>query len=84
MSRFLFLLVVCLAAFFCFREADPQSSDEAFEGFLDQLKAAGDVIVAGTPEGDGRERAEGFRHIIRLIEMQNAPAMDDHDEAPRI
>lgn len=30
---------------------------------------------------DGTDRAEGLRHIVRLIEMQNAPATDDHNAA---
>ncbi len=57
-----------------------QTSDEAFDGFVDALETARQVVLDRTPE-DGPERAEGYRHIIRMIEMQNAPATDDHDPA---
>ena len=57
-----------------------QDSDQAFQGFLDALQASRELVLRRTPE-DGTERAEGLRHIIRLIEMQNAPATDDHDTA---
>jgi hypothetical protein len=60
--------------------AHAQDSDEAFQGFLDALQASRELVLSRTPE-DGTDRAEGLRHIIRLIEMQNAPATDDHDVA---
>lgn len=60
--------------------AAAQTSEEAYQGFLDALQTSGDLILAETPE-DGPERAEGFRHLVRLIEMQNARATDDHDVA---
>ena len=57
-----------------------QDSDQAFQGFLDALQASRELILDETSE-DGTDRAEGFRHIIRLVEMQNARATDDHDTA---
>lgn len=57
-----------------------QDSDDAFQGFLDALQASRELILSQTPD-DGTDRAEGLRHIVRLIEMQNARATDDHDPA---
>ena len=57
-----------------------QDSDEAFQGFLDAIEASRKLVLSRTSE-DGTDRAEGLRHIIRLIEMQNAPNTDDHDPA---
>lgn len=57
-----------------------QTSDEAFQGFLDALEASRQLILDQTSE-DGTDRAEGLRHIVRLVEMQNARATDDHDLA---
>lgn len=73
------LLVVTLAALSA-SSASAQSSDEAFQGFLDALQATRELILEEAPE-DGTDQAEGLRHIIRLIEMQNARATDDHDAA---
>jgi hypothetical protein len=60
--------------------ASAQSSDEAFQGFLDALQASRERILSGAPE-DGTDQAEGLRHLVRLVEMQNARATDDHDAA---
>ena len=57
-----------------------QDSDEAFQEFLDAVQASRELVLSRTSE-DGTDRAEGLRNIIRLIEMQNAPATDDHDVA---
>ncbi len=57
-----------------------QTSDDAFQGFLDALEASRQLILEQTEE-DGTDRAEGLRHIVRLVEMQNARATDDHDAA---
>lgn len=60
--------------------AQGSDSDAAFQGFLDALQASRELVIRRTPE-DGTDRAEGLRHIIRLVEMQNAPATDDHNPA---
>ncbi|MBW2507810.1 MAG: DUF1214 domain-containing protein, partial [Deltaproteobacteria bacterium] len=60
--------------------ARAQDSDQAFQGFLDALQASRELILSET-SGDGTDRAEGLRHIVRLVEMQNARATDDHDPA---
>lgn len=57
-----------------------QDSDTAFQGFLDALQASRELILSQTSE-DGTDRAEGLRHLVRLVEMQNARATDDHDPA---
>ena len=57
-----------------------QSSDEAFQDFLDALQTSRELILSQTEE-DGTDRAEGLRHLVRLVEMQNARATDDHDAA---
>ena len=57
-----------------------QDSDAAFQEFLDALETSRELILSRTSE-DGTDRAEGFRHLIRVIEMQNARATDDHDAA---
>lgn len=73
-----------LAAFLALTLPSPisqaQDSDAAFQGFLDALQTSRELVLSRTSE-DGTDRAEGLRHIIRLIEMQNAPATDDHDVA---
>ncbi|MGB5222208.1 MAG: DUF1214 domain-containing protein [Polyangiales bacterium] len=73
-SVILTLLVLTTAPAFA------QDSDQAFQGFLDALQTSRELILSETSE-DGTDRAEGFRHIIRLVEMQNARATDDHDAA---
>jgi hypothetical protein len=57
-----------------------QDSDEAFQGFLDALQTTRELILSQAPE-DGTDQAEGLRHIVRLIEFQNARSTDDHDVA---
>ncbi len=46
-----------------------QTSDDAFQGFLDALQASRELILGQTEE-DGTDRAEGLRHLVRLVEMQ--------------
>jgi hypothetical protein len=80
MTRFYGTVLALAAASVTTSVARGQDSDEAFQGFLDALQASREVVLRRTSE-DGTDRAEGLRHIIRLIEMQNAPATDDHDPA---
>ncbi|MGD8606098.1 MAG: hypothetical protein PVH21_02315 [Myxococcales bacterium] len=80
MTRFCGMALALLAASATTVVARAQDSDAAFQGFLDALQASREVVLRRTPE-DGTDRAEGLRHIVRLIEMQNAPATDDHDPA---
>jgi MYXO-CTERM domain-containing protein len=75
--------LLALASFACLLaspSARAQDSDAAFQTFLDALQTSRELVLSTTSE-DGTDRAEGLRHIIRLIEMQNAPATDDHDVA---
>lgn len=75
-----FLTLASLACLLASPSARAQDSDAAFQDFLDALQTSRELILSRTSE-DGTDRAEGLRHIIRLIEMQNAPATDDHDVA---
>jgi len=62
--------------------SNAQSSDDAFQGFLDALDQSRQLILEQTEDvGDGTDRAEGLRHLVRLIEMQNARTTDEHDPA---
>ena len=80
MYRLLLLsLLVTLSAASSSAQA-PADSDAAFQEFLDALQTSREFIVSATDE-DGTDRAEGLRHLVRLIEMQNARATDDHDVA---
>ncbi len=80
MSRLYGTVLAAAAASMATPVAHGQDSDEAFQGFLDALQASREVVLRRTSDDD-TDRAEGLRHIIRLIEMQNAPATDDHDAA---
>jgi MYXO-CTERM domain-containing protein len=75
-----FLTLASFACLLASPEVRAQDSDAAFQGFLDALQTSRELVLSRTSE-DGTDRAEGLRHIIRLIEMQNAPATDDHDVA---
>lgn len=77
---FRFLIITALVGLTA-ASARAQDSNEAFQGFLDALEASRQLILDETTDGDGTDRAEGLRHIIRLVEMQNARATDDHDAA---
>jgi hypothetical protein len=81
MNRFAsFVAVAAAACLVSSPGARAQDSDAAFQGFLDALQTSRELVLSRTSE-DGTDRAEGLRHIVRLIEMQNAPATDDHNEA---
>jgi len=58
-----------------------QSSDDGWNAFLGALEAAGQTVRDNTPEGDGPERAEGYRHLIRLVEFAQSTFLDDRDAA---
>lgn len=61
--------------------ARAQGSDDGWNAFLDALTAAGQTVRDNTPEGDGPVRAEGYRHLIRLVEFTEANFLDDADAA---
>jgi hypothetical protein len=61
--------------------ARAQTSDDGWSAFLDALTAAGQTVRDNTPEGDGPERAEGYRHVIRLVEFTQSSFLDDADAA---
>jgi hypothetical protein len=61
--------------------ARAQSSDDGWNAFLEALEAGGQTVRDNTPEGDGPVRAEGYRHVIRLVEFAQATFLDDRDAA---
>lgn len=74
-------VVVAAALLLAPVRARAQSSDDGWSAFLDALAAAGQTVRYNTPEGDGPERAEGYRHVIRLVEFAEASFLDDADAA---
>ena len=51
-------------------------SQAAWNDFADALKRIGDKITGPTGARDGRERAEGYRYLIRLISAAHALEME--------
>jgi hypothetical protein len=60
--------------------AGAQQSDAAFDDFVATLREMQQQVRELAPD-DPVQQAEGLRHIIRLVEMQNASFTDDRDPA---
>ena len=52
------------------------TSGEAWSGFCDGLKSAGNTILSDSAPVDAIDRAEGFRYLTRLVRM----GLDHHQE----
>ncbi len=61
-------------------DEDVGSADDSFDEFLATLRSMAEIVIEATEPGS-IDRAEGLRHIIRLVEMQNGGFTDDADPA---
>lgn len=62
---------------------DPAATDSpaaaAWSRLLERLKSAGEVITGPIGAIDGRERAEGFRHLTRLVSIGHEMLVEKGD-----
>jgi len=59
--------------------ASAQSSDQAFDAFLDQVDAMRQDIIDRTPEGDGPRRVGGYQQLMRMMVQGIGVFGDDFD-----
>ena len=57
-------------------DSDLSQSQAAWNDFADQLKRIGEKITGPTGARNGRERAEGYRYLVRLISAAHQLEME--------
>lgn len=62
----------------------PSRSQAAWNAFADSLKQIGEKIVAPTGARGGRERAEGYRYLVRLISAGHELEMEADRNRPEL
>jgi hypothetical protein len=74
-----FALAAALAITSLAASASAQVSESGFDAVVNALTTGRNLIIADTPEGDGVDRAEGLRYLLRQVEFLLASQTDDHD-----
>ncbi|MEZ4334194.1 MAG: DUF1214 domain-containing protein [Myxococcota bacterium] len=64
--------------------SNPTRSQAAWNAFADSLKQIGEKIVAPTGARGGRERAEGYRYLVRLLSAGHELEMEADRSRPEL
>lgn len=59
----------------------PSTSATAWQGLLDSLAEAGDIVTGPRGARSDRERAEGFRHLTRVLSIATEMLLEKGDPA---
>ena len=65
-------------------DSDMSPSQAAWNDFADQLKRIGEKITGPTGARNGRERAEGYRYLVRLISAAHQLEMESDRRHPSL
>jgi len=65
-------------------DSDLSPSQVAWNDFADQLKRIGEKITGPTGARNGRERAEGYRYLVRLISAAHQLEMESDRRHPSL
>ncbi len=75
------MLVVILAVTLSTAPVVAQNSETALQNVLEALATSRQLVLDETPGGDGTDRAEGMRYLLRQVEMNLSGLTNDHDPA---